>query len=243
MSSVIVNRIKSLKPENHSNWRDRVIFILRMMLLLTACGLIFLITYDTLQNISFITNRLYLKIQLWICLFFLFDIAVECALSEHKGKYLLHNLFFIIVSIPYPNVIHAFDLHLPVQLMFLLRFMPLIRAAYVFALVSGIMSKNWISSMLSGYIIMLVTVLYCLSLMFFVEEHYVNAQVATYWQALWYSIMQMTTCGSNISPITFSGKVISVVLAGAGLILFPVFTVYFTRSFSRSKDASDTGND
>ncbi|MCM1483573.1 MAG: potassium channel family protein [Muribaculaceae bacterium] len=217
------------------DWRTRTVLIFRILLLLISCGLIALITYDTLNNITFLANPLYLKIQLWVCSFFLLDIAVECALSRNRLRYLLHNILFIIVSIPYPYIIGVLNLDVPAQLLYLLRFMPLIRAAYVFALVTGIMSRNWVSSMLGGYLLMLVTILYCMSLMFYVEEHYVNTMVTSYWQALWFSIMQMTTCGSNISPVTFTGKVISVVLSGAGLVLFPVFTVYFTRAFARTR--------
>ena len=55
--------------------------------------------------------------------------------------------------------------------------------------------------------------------------------------------MQMTTCGSSISPITPTGKVIGVVLSAEGLILFPVFTVYFTHAFARNHStAESTGN-
>lgn len=217
------------------DWRRRTIFVLRIMLLIVAWGLIALITYDTLNNISFLTNPFYLKIQLWICLFFLFDIAVEFTLSEHRWRYLARNIFFVLVSIPYPYIIHALDLQVIPEVAYALRFMPLLRAAYVFGLVTGIMSKNIVTSLFGGYILMLVTILYCMSLMFFVEEHFVNPQVTDYWQALWYTIMQMSTCGSNIAPVTFTGKVISIILAGSGLILFPVFTVYFTKAFTHPR--------
>ena len=38
--------------------------------------------------------------------------------------------------------------------------------------------------------------------------------------------MNITTVGCYIEPITPTGKVLSVILSGGGLILFPVFTVY-----------------
>ena len=40
--------------------------------------------------------------------------------------------------------------------------------------------------------------------------------------------MTATTAGCNISAITNVGKIISVLLALAGMMLLPVFTVYLT---------------
>ena len=40
--------------------------------------------------------------------------------------------------------------------------------------------------------------------------------------------MDVTTVGSNISAITVTGRVLSVVLAALGMMMFPIFTVYVT---------------
>lgn len=205
--------------------------------------LIAYITYDTLLNISFISNPRYLRVQLWACIFFIVEILVESMLAPKPWRALLRNIPFILICIPYINILHHCNIAVTPEISYLLRFVPMIRAAYVLAIMWGFMSKNWISSMFGAYIIMLVTTLYFLSLMFFVEEHFVNPGVTDYWQSLWFSIMQMTTCGSSISPITPTGKVIGVVLSAEGLILFPVFTVYFTHAFARNHStAESTGN-
>ena len=62
--------------------------------------------------------------------------------------------------------------------------------------------------------------------MFYVQEHFVNPDVSSYWMSLWWTVMNITTVGCYIEPITPTGKVLSVILSGGGLILFPVFTVY-----------------
>lgn len=89
---------------------------------------------------------------------------------------------------------------------------------------------------------MLATV-YFGSLMFFLEEHYINPQVTNYWSAFYWATMDLTTCGSNIDAITPTGKVIAVLLSGEGLILFPVFTVYITNALagnSSSQKSTDS---
>lgn len=214
--------------------------VLHIAVLALSVLLIAYITYDTLLNISFVTNPRYLRVQLWICVFFLAEILFEWILSPHKLRFLGKNILFIIVCVPYISLIHHMGWHVSDEAYYLLRFIPMIRAAYVLAMMWGIMSKNWISSMFGAYIIMLVTTLYFLSLMFFVEEHYVNPGVTDYWQSLWYSVMQMTTCGSSINPVTPTGKVIGVILSAEGLILFPVFTVYFTHAFARNRPDTST---
>lgn len=221
--------------------RRRLLPVLHILVLGGALGLIAYITYDTMLNVSFVTSEQYLKVQMWICLFFEIEIFAEWMLSPRKLHFLLRNLVFIIVCIPYTTILHHLGIHIDGQVAYLLRFVPMIRAAYVLAITWDIMSKNWITSMFGGYIIMLVATLYFLSLMFYVEESPVNSGVYNYWQSLWYSVMQMTTCGSNVNPVTATGKAIGVVLSAEGLILFPVFTVYFTHAFARQRsDGTDT---
>lgn len=216
--------------------------VLHVMVLVCAVALIAYITYDTLINVSFVTNPRYLEVQLWICLFFQFEILMEWILSPRKWHFFLRNAVFMLVCIPYLTIIHHYHLTISPEGEYLLRFVPMVRAAYVMAIMWGVMSKNWISSMFGGYIIVLVSTLYFLSLMFFVEEHTVNPDVSNYWQSLWYSVMQMTTCGSDINPVTSTGKIIGVVLSAEGLILFPVFTVYFTHAFAHTRTATQSGD-
>ena len=40
--------------------------------------------------------------------------------------------------------------------------------------------------------------------------------------------MNMSTVGCDISPVTVAGKIVAVILPIAGMIVFPLFTVYLT---------------
>lgn len=224
-----------LIPHKNSRLKDYVLTFMRVLVLGASLLLILVISWDTFHNLSFTVNPFYQKIQYWICLFFLLDIAVEWALSDHKLRYLWENLLFIAVSIPYVNIIAHFHLTVPPQVQYAIRFIPLLRAAYVLWLVSGTITANKIKSMFATYITLLLTTLYFGSMMFFIEERTVNPGVGTYWDALWWAIMDMTTCGSSIEEVTPTGQVLGVVLAAEGLILFPVFTVYITDAFNRTQ--------
>ena len=49
-----------------------------------------------------------------------------------------------------------------------------------------------------------------------------------YGDALWWAFMDVTTVGSNIIAQTVTGRVLSVLLAALGMMMFPIFTVYVT---------------
>ncbi len=208
--------------------------LLHTLVLLASVALILVISWDTFHNLSFVADPFYLKIQYCICLFFLSDIVVEWLMSDHKIRYLWRNLLFVAVSIPYITVIRRLNLDIPDQVQYALRFMPMLRAAYVLAMVTGAFSANRMTSLFNAYMSLLLSTLYFGSLMFYIEERTVNPGVTSYWEALWWAIMDMTTCGSSINALTPTGQVLGVVLAAEGLILFPVFTVYITEAVTRT---------
>ena len=45
--------------------------------------------------------------------------------------------------------------------------------------------------------------------------------------------MDATTVGSNIIAVTPVGRILSVVLAAIGMMMFPIFTVYITNILTR----------
>lgn len=211
--------------------RGKILDVSNALMFLLALLLVALISYDTLRNISFMTSEFYLKAQFWICSFFMFDVLLEVILSPRRtARFNLSRAFFLILSIPYINILSFLDITVSGEAVYILRIIPLLRVAFAIALVGGTISGNWITNLFTTYIILLVMLVYAGSLMFFVEEHYVNPGVPTYGDALWWTIMDLTTCGCNINPITPWGKALGVVLSAAGLILFPVFTVYLTNA-------------
>ena len=60
--------------------------ILHILILLMSLFLVISISIDTFHNIPFLNQGSYLKIQFWICMFFLFDFLLEFfALAKAKG--------------------------------------------------------------------------------------------------------------------------------------------------------------
>ena len=79
-----------------------------------------------------------------------------------------------------------------------------------------------------------------LNLAFYVMEHGSNPLVKGYGDALWWAFMDVTTVGSNIIAVTVTGRVLSVLLAALGMMMFPIFTVYVTSLVERrNKEKQD----
>ena len=217
-------------------WQKHTLLGLHLAVLAGSIALILFISIDTFQNISFIESPRYLNAQFWICMLFMVDILAEFIFTPRKWHYVLTHIFFFLISIPYLNIIAYYNVAISPEFHYVIRFIPMLRAAYVLAIITGALSSNRISSMFIAYIALLLTIVYFSSMMFFVEEHKVNPDITSYGQALWWSIMCMTTAGSYIGEYTLTGKILSVILSGGGLILFPVFTVYITHAVTGAPD-------
>lgn len=231
----------TLAPSTHPRHRGEKIFlgILHILVLAASTIMVIWISRQTLRNLSFLVDSAYLEFQFWVCMLFIFDIVVEWIYSPKKWKYICGHILFILISIPYLNIINHFQINLSGEALYLLRFVPMIRAGYVLAMVTGAISSNRALSMFWVYFIWVVCSIYIAGLMFFVEEHFINPQVDTFWTALWWAALDMTTVGSNINAMTTTGKTLAVILSGEGLILFPVFTVYITNAVLRKDSYED----
>lgn len=202
--------------------------ILHIIILLLSLFLVVSISIDTFNNISFLTQKSYLKRQFWICIFFISDFILEFFLSKRKLYYLRSHFIFLIVSIPYLNIIDYYGITFSSEVTYFLRFIPLLRGGYALAIVVGWLSSNKASGLFVSYLTMLMATVYFSSLIFFVLEQKVNPQVTGYDDALWWAFMDVTTVGSNIYAVTPTGRILSVVLAALGMMMFPIFTVYVT---------------
>ena len=102
--------------------------VLHVMILLVSLFLIVDVSIDTFNNIPFITQTSYLKTQFWICMFFIADFVLEFLLSKHKLHYLQTHIIFLLVSIPYLNIIDYYGFTFSAEVTYFLRFIPLVRS-------------------------------------------------------------------------------------------------------------------
>lgn len=202
--------------------------LLYITILILSIFLVVSISIGIFEGTPFYTRPSYQKAQFWICLWFLFSLIVDFLMADNKWRYFWTHLFFLIVSIPYQSIISYHHWSFSTELTYLIHFMPLLRGGFALAIVVGWFTHNKISSLFVTYLSMLLATVYFSSLAFFALEYKVNPEVNVYGDALWWAFMNVTTVGSNIVAMTVTGKVLTVVLAAIGMMMFPIFTVYVT---------------
>jgi hypothetical protein len=212
---------------------NKVYNFLQIAILFLSLFLVVSISIDIFNNIPFETERIYLRIQLWICIFFLSDFFFDLLLSEKKWRYLSTHFLFFVISIPYLNIIDYYDIHLSNEAKYFIRFIPLIRGGYALAIIVGRFTKSKVTGLFVSYLTMMLATVYFSSLLFFAIEPAVNPSVKSYSDSLWWAFMNVTTVGSDIYAVTIAGRILSVVLAALGMMMFPIFTVYITSVVQR----------
>jgi hypothetical protein len=212
-----------------------ITLLLHVVVLAMSVGLVAVISYDMLRNMSFLDDARYVRMQLLACLLYQVDIVVSFMFAPRKWRYVVTHITFFLVCVPYLSIFELFDVELTRGLHYFLHVIPFVRVAYVFAIVAGAFRYNNVTGIFTAYMTLLMIVVYLSGLIFFVEEHTVNAEVNSYWTALYWAILSLDTVGCSIPEYTVIGKVLSVVLSAGGLILFPVFTVFIANALTGNK--------
>lgn len=186
------------------------------------------ISIETFRQDSFLAHSIYYEIQFWICIYFTLNFFIFLFLSEKKLNFLLKYSIILFLCIPYLSILKYTPIELTDKQIYLISFIPLIRGGVALVMLLFIVVEKDTTALFVSYILLLFSVIYFNSLIFFIFERAVNVQVKTYTDALWWAAMTVTTVGSNIIPITGVGKIVTTVLAATGMTAFPIFTAYLT---------------
>lgn len=204
--------------------------ILHIVVLALSVLLISVISYTTFKGIPFLKDSLYMRFQLIVCLVFILDFFLELWLTPHGERhlYLRSRWLYLLLSVPYLNIIDGYDITLSHEALYFIRFIPLCRGGLALVIVLDYISSNRITGMFLSYLSILILTVYFAALIFYECEQPVNPGVTSYWDAIWWCCMQSTTLGCSLMPVTVAGKVLSFVLSLMGMIMFPLFTVYLS---------------
>ena len=217
------------------NTRKGVYLVLHVLMLALSVFLIVSISIDTFHGDDFFNTPRFVHVQTMVCAFFLFDFFAELVLAERKWHYLATHFMFFLVSIPYSYIIYRMHWQFPPNVVYLLQYIPLVRGGYALAFVVGWFTYNRATGIFVTYLVTLMATVYFGSLVFYMFEREVNPGITCYQDALWWACMDTTTVGSSIDSITPVGRVIAVLLAALGMMMFPIFTVYVTSIITRRR--------
>lgn len=206
---------------------------INIIVMLASVMIIIVLSIETLPREELFSDNFIHWFQFDVCCIFLVDFFIRMYYSKNKLKFLFYNFFLLLVSIPYVNILIWSGVEITHEAHLILRTIPLSRGIYGVVIMIGWLTKNRIYNLFFSYLITIISVTYYSSLMFFSVEKGVNPMVETYWNALWWACMDVTTVGSNIYGVTFLGQLLAAVLAAAGMMMFPIFTAYITTIFQK----------
>lgn len=230
-------KIRATLKDGRRTSIDVTYVMLHVIMLALSIFLLISISIDSFRGDIFYGEPRFMKTQLWICIVFLLDFFIEFMMSKRKLHYLATHFVFLLVSIPYLQIIHHFGWTFSTNVMYLLQFIPLVRGGYAMAIIVGWFAYNKATGLFVTYLVTLLATVYFASLVFFMFEHPVNPGVRDYDDALWWSMMDVTTVGCSIDAMTPVGRILSVLLAALGMMMFPVFTVYITSLIMNNRTA------
>lgn len=210
------------------HWKFIARKVLYTLSIAVSILLVISISFYDLPHASASNQSLNAQIQYWICVYFLIDFCLLMMLTDKKWNFLSHNYILILISIPYTALFNHFGVNFSNEALYILKFLPTIRGAVAILVLAKMAIRNKINSLFVSYLAIFFSMAYLQTLLFYTFEMNVNPKVTSYFDALWWASMTVTTLGSNIIPITTMGKVSTAILAVIGMTIFPIFTVYAT---------------
>ena len=131
---------------------------MNVIVLILSVMLIVWISIDTFERVNFLNNHSYMSFQFWVCVVFIIDFFVEMHYSDDKWRFFRHRLLFLLLSIPYLNIINQMDIHLSHDALYFVRFIPLARGALALSIVISYLSSNAVTSLFMSYLVIMILV-------------------------------------------------------------------------------------
>ncbi len=214
----------------------KLIRTLNVFVILTSIAIIVVMSIDVLTPEAISSQAEIVDFHFVVSMVFIVDFFVRMTSANRWWVYLMTNSIFFLVSLPLLSFSIWFEWDIDKSTELIIRYIPFLRAIYGFVIVFRYITKSRITNLFYTYIVLVVATTYFCSLLFFTAEYGINSGVKSFGDAIWWALMDMTTVGSDIIAQTTVGRVISVVLAAGGMMLFPIFTVYITKVFDRNDE-------
>lgn len=205
--------------------RQRLLHALHLIRLLAGVVLLVAFSWEILVGPSHRLSEGYMRLQLVVCLLFLLDFVVSWAFAPSRKGYFVRHLCYLLLSIPWLNLIAWSGVVLSRPWQVVAGMMPvwlLVLATYFLI--------EWLNSIaieriFYTYLAATLLATYLSALIFFEVEGGSGA-LQHFGDALWWAGQNLTTLGAAIQPVTAIGKLLSVLLPLLGMLFLPIFTTY-----------------
>lgn len=205
---------------------------LNVLILASSFLLVAMVSIEMLSTtFSFSDNEILLS-QVVVSALLMADFFFRMSKSKNRKKFFLRNIALFLVAVPYMGIVYLFNIQLSHEQGFLLRLVPILRGGYGILIILRWLNTKKVTTLFCIYLSTLVTLIYFSSIIFYYYERFNNPLIKNYWNAVWWALMDVTTVGSNIIAVTVIGQVLSVALAAAGMMFFPIFTAFIITKFT-----------
>lgn len=215
-----------------------------MHYLKVAAGTLLLIAFswEILEGSNHQLSNSYLRIQFDVCLLFLIDFAFECALAENRWRYVVSHLFFLLLSIPWLNLILWSGVALPRSWSIAVGLLPILQLVMATYFLIEWIDEIRIHRLFFTYSVGTLLFTYLAALIFYEVEAETNSGLHGFGDALWWAGVNLTTAGASLIPTTAIGKTLSVLLPLAGMLFLPIFTSYIMQLYDHKRGKSSKKN-
>lgn len=225
---------------SRSNSNPAALKVLNVLSLLAGGCLLVAVSWEILAGNPRHYSTNYLLLQGVVCVIFLADFFVRMVLAERSWRFFVRNLYFLLLSIPYLNIVDWTGVVLSHEEAMLMGLVPLLRALLGLYVLFSWIIENKVTRLLTSYVLSLSVFTYFAALVFYDYEVRINPAVHDFGDAVWWACMNLTTVGADIVAVTLIGRVLTVLLPTMGMLMFPIFTVYVTQLYTRNRQ-QDSG--
>lgn len=205
------------------------------VVLIASLVLIVAVSLEIITGDNLHFTQRYMWLQFVICMIFLLDLLMRGAQALHKGRFWFYNLPYLLLAIPWLNIIEWCGHDEGRSLTMALASVPVWRSFLaLYVVVHWLTRGHRARKLFAAYGLTVICMTYLCALLFYDYEILVNPHVKNFGNALWWAWMNVTTVGAPFFPITTAGKIICVLLPILGMAMFPIFTVYITTLYSTS---------
>lgn len=222
-----------MQTRNHTNTHIRS--FVGAATLVAAVTLLFALSYEIVYGDRLHFSEWYLDLQLVVCAIFLIDFTVQISAERRKWLFVRHNILFLLLSVPYLNIIDLFGMSPSREWALALTAIPILRMLLAVYLLTVWVIEDTIRRLFAAYAFTLLLFTYLSALIFYDAEAGINTSLQSFGDAIWWAFMNMTTVGSALQPITAIGKILAVLLPLCGMMVLPLFTVYISNIFKQTK--------
>ena len=220
--------------------RPKLVDTLGVLKLAAGATLLVSLSWEILAGDHALLTPSYLTIQFLVCVVFLCDFFVRLWLSERRGRFFVRHLFYLLISVPYLNLLAWSGVRMTHDWGILVGLVPMLRAFLaMFVIVQWMARGRRMRWLFTAYLFTVVVFTYLSALVFYDYEVFVNPKLHGFGNALWWAWMNVTTVGAAIFPVTAVGKVVCVLLPSLGMMFFPIFTTYILQEYATKRNSGD----